>query len=83
MDKYRWTWRQIENVIAGSLYESLSVGTSEFIKKKYGPKNAGDLSHYHRTCIRQALCPVQFAETWAANLVKSESRGQPKNERVQ
>ena len=63
LDKYRWTWRQIENFMGESPYESLSAGVSEFIKEKYGSKNAGGLSHYHKTCIRQALCLVQFAET--------------------
>jgi site-specific recombinase XerD len=63
VDKYRWTWRQIENFMDGSPYESLSAGVSEFIRDKYGPKNADGLSHYHKTCIRQALCLVQFAET--------------------
>jgi site-specific recombinase XerD len=63
LDKYRWTWRQIESFMGGSPYESLSAGVSEFIKQKYGSKNPGDLSHHHKTCIRQALCLVQFAET--------------------
>lgn len=63
LDKYRWTWRQIEGFMSKSSYESLSAGVSEYLKEKYGSKNAGDLSHYHKTCIRQALCLVQFAET--------------------
>src|SRR5680860_1350141 len=63
LDKYRWTWRQIENFMGESPYGSLSAGVSEFIKEKYGSKNADGLSHYDKTCIRQALCLVQFAET--------------------
>ena len=60
---YRWTWRQIEDFMSKSTYESFSARVSEFLKEKYGSKNARDLSHYHKTCIRQALCLVQFEET--------------------
>jgi len=63
LDKYRWTWRQIEDFMSKSSCESLSTGVSEYIKDKYGSKKAGELSHYQKTCIRQALCLVQFAET--------------------
>ena len=63
LDKYRWTWRLIENFMGKSPYGPLSAGVSGFIKEKYGPKNADCLSHYDKTCIRQALCLVQFAET--------------------
>lgn len=63
LDKYRWTWRQIENFMGKFPNESLSAGVSEFIREKYGSKKADGLSHYHKTCIRQALCLVQFAET--------------------
>jgi site-specific recombinase XerD len=63
LDKYRWTWRQIENFMGKFPYESLSSGVSEFIREKYGSKKADGLSHYHKTCIRQALCLVQYAET--------------------
>lgn len=61
--KYRWTWRQIEHFMSKSSYESLSRGVCEYIKDKYGSKKGRELSHYQKTCIRQALCLVQFAET--------------------
>lgn len=61
--KYRWTWKQIEDFISKSSYESLPTAVSGFIKDKYGSKKAGELSHYQKTCIRQAPCLVQFAET--------------------
>ena len=62
-EKYRWTWRQIGDFMGETPYGSLSAGVSGFIKEKYGSKNADGLSHYDKTCIRQALCLVQFAET--------------------
>lgn len=63
VDKHRWTWRQIEEFMNKSSYESLSRGISEFIKDKYGTKKVRELSHYQKTCIRQALCLAQFEET--------------------
>lgn len=63
IDKYRWTWRQIEDFINKSSYKTLSRGVSGFIKDKYGAKKPQELSHYQKTCIRQALCLVQFAQT--------------------
>jgi hypothetical protein len=49
VDKHRWIWRQIEEFMNKSSYESLSRGISEFIKDKYGTKKVRELSHYMYT----------------------------------
>ncbi|HVW99115.1 MAG TPA: tyrosine-type recombinase/integrase [Candidatus Babeliaceae bacterium] len=63
IDHYRWTWGQIKEFMGQSMCKSLSQGATAFIKEKFGGKEPGELSHHHKTCMRYALCLVQFEKT--------------------
>lgn len=63
ISKYRWTWQQIQSFMSTSSYKSITVGISEYLKQKYGPRKIGELRKYEKDCMRQALCLAQFAES--------------------
>lgn len=63
IEKYRWTWNQIKDFMKRSSSQTLSEEITGFIKSKYGSKKIRELSHYQKTCMRQALCLAQFAES--------------------
>jgi len=63
IDHYRWTWGQLGAFMNQSSFKSLPQGVTAFIKQKFGGKDSRELSHHHKTCMRYALCLVQFDKT--------------------
>lgn len=61
--KYRWTWNQIRELMITTSSRMISDGVYSFINKNFGHLKTEELNHYQKTCLRQALCLVQFSES--------------------
>lgn len=64
ISKYVWIWQQIDRFLHERNYQDCATETiAEFIRYKYGDMKLSDLSHYQKSCVRQALCMIQFKQT--------------------